>query len=181
MGRIQGGAGQMMGGGVGIPTFGLGKMQPQQQPQQPQQQGGFQMGDLPNLIAALGGAFRQQQQPQQQQGGQGQVSYGPGGQWGYMPQQPGAGPQMAASQAAASRYGADTGALMQHERNPWDALRQMISSYPGVYGPAVQGTTAQNITQMNNEFGMNKLRQILPFLQAMQGGVQTNYGAGIQA
>jgi hypothetical protein len=86
-----------------------------------------------------------------------------------------------AGAAAHARGGVDQAQINAQalaEKNPWDALRTAIASYPGVYGPAVQGTVAQNITQMNNELAMNKLAQILPFLRGMGGGMQTDYGAG---
>lgn len=160
--------GTVMGNAVARGTARQQRINPQ-----PMQQG-MSPNQLPNLIAALGGAFGGQQ-PQQQAGN---LAAGLGGQWGYMPQRPGQYVQATGIQGETARDVAGIQAETASERNPWDALRQMISSYPGVYGAATQGTTAQNITQMNNEAQMNKLAQIMPFLQAMQGGVQTSYGAG---
>lgn len=151
------------------------KMFDRQQRMNPQPvQQGMSLNQLPNLITALGGGFGGQQQPQQA----GQITGSPFGGFGYNPTPQSQYVQATGIQGDTARDVAGIQAQSQSERNPWDALRQMISSYPGVYGPAVQGTVAQNITQMNNETEMNKLRQIMPFLQAMQGGVSTSYGAG---
>ena len=149
--------------------------QPVQGPANQPMQQGMSPNQLPNLIAALGGAFGGQQMQGQQAG---QIMGGPGGQWGYNPTPQSQYVQATGIQGDTARDVAGIQAQSQSERNPWDALRQMMSSYPGVYGSAVQGTTAQNITQMNNEAQMNRLAQIMPFLQAMGGGFSTDYGAG---
>lgn len=109
----------------------------------------------------------------------GMPAFGPMGAWGYTPEAQSPYAQAAATQASGGVDRSLIEAQALRERNPWEALQQMIAGYPDVYGSAVQGTTAMNLQQMQNELQMNKLSQILPFLKQMGMGVSTNYGAGI--
>ena len=145
---------------------------------QPQQQQQFQPLDGNRLINAMAAmALRGgQQQPQQQQ--QGGVMFGPGGQWGYQPQQQnsqtaaaglyaGAGVDVANANANSANYRADLNYDMgMHGID--------VGAGTNIYGKDIDSQTALQLAQMQNEA---KWAQMNRLAQMLNSGAQA-YGPG---
>lgn len=127
-----------------------------------------------------------QQAPQQAPGFNEQnFNFGGLGAWGYQPQQQS--PYLGAANryAQASEFGSAVGGNVQMAGLPYGLAAALAGPTAQLGVAGTQGVTAQNLQQMQNEYGMNRLQQLLsfagPLMQQGPQGIQATGAGGYSA